>query len=84
MAKHREKTIDDDALMRALMEITHCMLDPQTRAHITMVEREGVHVTLYEVRETGGVLIIAHESPQPSMQAVRCAYTRHMSRRTLQ
>ena len=78
---------DNEALMAALREITRHMLDPEIRGYITEFEKSGPRVTLYEVVETGAVLVIVHDAPQPSMSAVRTAYARHMSRqagRTLQ
>jgi hypothetical protein len=67
---------DDEALMASLRELTGSVLDPQLRAHIAEVEREGARVTLYEVRETGAVLMIAHQGERPSMAAIRTAYRR--------
>ena len=78
---------DDEALMAALREITRRMLDPEIQGYIAEFEKSGPRVTLYEVLETGAVLVIVHDAPQPSTAAVRTAYARHMSRqagRTLQ
>jgi hypothetical protein len=79
--------LDDEALMATLREITRRRLDPEVQAHIAEFEKSGPRVTLYEVLETGAVLVIVHDAVQPSMSAVRTAYARHMSRqagRTLQ
>jgi hypothetical protein len=66
--------ITDEALMDAIVELTSCPLDPQTRAHIQRIERTGLRVTIYAVRETGAVLMIAHSGARPTLSAIRQAY----------
>ena len=65
---------EDDVLMAALQDITACMLEPQLRAQVARLEREGLRVTVLEVRETGAVLVIAHAGERPTMAAIRAAY----------
>jgi hypothetical protein len=70
----------NDELMRSLREITGSLLDPQFRHHVEAVERAGSHVTVYEVIETGDVLVIAHSAPRPSMTAIRRAFEQNSHR----
>jgi hypothetical protein len=66
--------VTDDALMAALRDMTGCLLEPQIRAQVSQIEHQGLRVTVYEVRETGALLMIAHASETPSMAAIRRAY----------
>lgn len=71
----------DEELMRSLREVTGSRFDPQTRRLIKDVERDGARVTVFEVRGTDGMLVIAHTSPRPSITAIRTAYDRWNSQR---
>ena len=66
--------------MLALREITGSALDPQLRHHVAEVKRAGSHLTVYEVIETGDVLMIAHLAPTLSMATIRRAYEKNACR----
>jgi hypothetical protein len=72
----------DAELMARLREITEMVVDPQILAHINVIERAGNNVSVFEILQTGALLMIVHAASRPSMAAIRTAYERQMAKVT--
>jgi hypothetical protein len=69
---------DDAQLLTLLNKVSGSALDPKVRARIASLERTGAHVTVFEIRENGALLMIVHQGDVPSTAAIRAAYNRHL------
>lgn len=66
--------LTDTELMAALRVVPQSAWPLPVRRDLVRMQRDGLNVTVYEIIANGALIFVEHETPKPSVEAIRMAY----------